>query len=118
MSVNDMPFSLFGYALLLQLTMLPNLHLQTRDGITRPIPTIDSRLDISQVYKFEPHSLLIWGAIYALSRTDRIKSVLIGSMPIHIAFYLPIFSCQELNVRVALISLQANNGRKEVEALR
>jgi hypothetical protein len=60
-----MPFSMFSYFLLLQLTMLPNLHLDMRNGKARPIPTTDSRLDISQVYKFEPHSLHVAQQIFS-----------------------------------------------------
>jgi hypothetical protein len=58
-TVNDMPFSMFGYTLLLQPTILPNLHLDMRKVIARPIPTTDARLYISQVYKFEPHSFYV-----------------------------------------------------------
>jgi hypothetical protein len=60
-----MPFSMFGYPLLLQLTMLPNLHLDIRNGKARPIPTTDSRSDISQIYKFEPHSLHVAQQIFS-----------------------------------------------------
>jgi hypothetical protein len=65
MIVNDIPISMFGYPLLLQLTMLPHLHLDMRNGIARPIPATDSRLDISQVYKFEPHSLHVAQQIFS-----------------------------------------------------
>ena len=55
MTVNDMPFTMLGYFLPLQLIMLPNLHLDTRDGITRPIPTIGIRIFIIDEAKLFLH---------------------------------------------------------------
>jgi hypothetical protein len=54
---------MFGY-LLLQLTMLPDLHLDMRTGKAWPVTNTDPRLYISQVYKFEPHSLHVAKQIF------------------------------------------------------
>jgi hypothetical protein len=60
-----MSFSMFGYTLLLQPTILSHLHPDMRNGKARPLSATDSRMYISQVYKFEPHSLYVAQQIFS-----------------------------------------------------
>jgi hypothetical protein len=60
-----MLFFAFGYPLLLQPTILLYLLLGMISGKDIPLTNADSQLDISQVYKFEPHSLHVAQQIFS-----------------------------------------------------